>query len=90
MYPHLILRRLAQWACAWMAALASAHAADTPPAVTSTPFDTYRAWRDEPVADWRTSNERVEAAGGWRAYLRESQPDQPDTGEHAHHGHHHH
>lgn len=85
----LTLRPLTRWACAWMAAAASVHAADVPPPVHPAPFDTYQAWRDEPVADWRGSNARVEAAGGWRAYLRESQSDQPDADEHAHHDHHH-
>ncbi len=38
------------------------------------PFNHYQGWRDEPLQDWRQANERVGEVGGWRTYLRESQP----------------
>lgn len=73
-------------------------------AETTVPFKHYQGWRDAPVADWRAVNDRVGEVGGWRTYLRESQPaggaghdhgaPQPqtqapgDAGRHDHHGHH--
>lgn len=39
---------------------------------TSSPFETYRRYRDEPVGDWRKANEQVGQIGGWRAYAREA------------------
>ncbi len=36
-------------------------------------FEGYRKMGDEPVADWRASNDAVAKAGGWRAYAREAQ-----------------
>lgn len=66
------------------------------------PFKDYRGWRDAPVQDWRAVNDRVGEVGGWRTYLRESQPGgggghdhgapQPKPqvpGDAGHHGHHH-
>ena len=52
--------------------------------VLTAPFDRYHPWRDEPVRDWRETNEQVGKTGGWRAYLRETQ--QGDSG--AAQGHH--
>lgn len=80
------LRRAAPWACAYALGLPSAQAGETPPEPPA-PFEAYQSWRDEPVADWRESNRRVEAAGGWRAYLRESRSGASDDDAHAHHGH---
>lgn len=88
-------RPLAHWACAFAFAFALAAgraAADAPLPVASvetvTIFDTYQAWQDAPVADWRAANERVQAVGGWRTYLRESQGDTTGDDAHAHHHHH--
>jgi hypothetical protein len=46
----------------------------------SAPFKRYQGWRDEPLQDWRQANERVGEVGGWRTYLRESQPAGDATG----------
>jgi hypothetical protein len=35
-------------------------------------FEGYRRFADEPVADWRTANDRVGRIGGWQAYAREA------------------
>ena len=79
-------------ACVWLLGLPTAHAAEAeveaePAALT--PFKQYQGWRDEPLQDWRQANERVGEIGGWRTYLRESQPgdDGADQGQHGHHGH---
>jgi hypothetical protein len=79
-------------ACAWLLGLPTAHAAEAkaeaePAALT--PFKQYQGWRDEPLQDWRQANERVGEIGGWRTYLRESQPvgNGADQGQHGHHGH---
>lgn len=55
-----------------------------------TPFKHYQGWRDEPLQDWRQANQRVDAVGGWRTYLRESQPADAGAGQdsHNHDGHH--
>jgi len=89
-----LFRLAAPCLCAWVlwapaASAAEALAAD--PAVT-TPFKNYQGWRDEPLQDWRAANERVGEVGGWRTYLRESQPaaggaGQDPQGPHGHHGH---
>ncbi len=77
-------------ACAWLLGLPTAHAAEAeaePAALT--PFKQYQGWRDEPLQDWRQANQRVGEIGGWRTYLRESQPgdDGADPGQHGQHGH---
>ena len=80
-------------ACAWLLGLPTAHAAEAeaePAALT--PFKQYQGWRDEPLQDWRQANEQVGEIGGWRTYLRESQPaaggaGQDPQGPHGHHGH---
>jgi hypothetical protein len=78
-------------ACAWLLGLPTAHAAEAEPLepAAATPFKQYQGWRDEPLQDWRQANERVGEIGGWRTYLRESQPgdDGVDQGQHGHHGH---
>ncbi len=48
-------------------------AAAVPAATYRSAFDGYRKMGDEPVADWRASNDAVAKAGGWRAYAREAQ-----------------
>ncbi|MDZ7594177.1 MAG: hypothetical protein U0932_05955 [Thiobacillus sp.] len=85
-------RGAAALACAWLLGLPTAHAAEAgaeaePAAIT--PFKQYQGWRDEPLQDWRQANERVGEIGGWRTYLRESQPagNGADPGHHGHHGH---
>ncbi|MBU1264999.1 MAG: hypothetical protein ACYC1G_05330 [Thiobacillus sp.] len=77
-------------ACAWLLVLPAAHAAEAeaePAAVT--PFKQYQGWRDEPLQDWRQANEWVGEIGGWRTYLRESQPagNGADQGHDGHRGH---
>jgi hypothetical protein len=68
-----------------------AHAAevDPPDEAATAPFKQYQGWRDEPLQDWREANDRVGEIGGWRTYLRESQPagDAADQGHHGHPGH---
>jgi hypothetical protein len=74
-----LLCHAAPWAYAWLLAVPAAQAADVPPPQTgrepAAPFDRYQGWRDTPPADWRETNHRVGAVGGWRTYLRESQPE---------------
>ena len=84
-------RRLAHVACtlALVAGLAHAEAPMPAPVEAVAPFDRFQPWRDTPVADWRETNERVHAVGGWRTYLREAQQDDAGSGDpHAHHHHH--
>lgn len=71
-------------ACAWLAAMPAAQAAD---AAAASPFAHYQRWRDEPLQDWRKANDRVGEIGGWRTYLRESQliNDGPDQNGNDHH-----
>lgn len=75
---------------AWLALSPLAHAAENKPVTTdataalAAPFAQYRAFRDEPVRDWRETNARVLEAGGWRTYLKESQPDAGDTAQNPH------
>lgn len=77
-----------------MAQTADAHLDHRP---APTPFNLYQRWQDEPVQDWRESNDRVGEIGGWKSYLRAAQ--QPGVGQapnggasdapaHNHHGHH--
>jgi hypothetical protein len=71
-------------ACAWVAGASVARAAEVAPGqAVSVPIMQYQRWRDEPLQDWRQANERVGEIGGWRTYLRESQPsgDGPDSGQ---------
>ena len=79
-------------ACAWAVWAPAAHAAEIAPPeqAASAPFKHYQGWRNEPLQDWRQANERVAEIGGWRTYLRESQPagDGADQGRQGHHGHH--
>lgn len=75
--------------CAWVIARPAQAADPEPPRqAVSTPFEHYRGWRDEPLQDWRAANERVGEIGGWRTYLRESQPESDDShqGGHGRHG----
>lgn len=48
-------------------------ATQVPAATYRSAFEGYRKMGDEPVADWRASNDAVAKAGGWRAYAREAQ-----------------
>lgn len=61
-------------ACAVWAPTASAAELPAADPEVTTPFKNYQGWRDEPLLDWRAVNERVREVGGWRTYLRESQP----------------
>lgn len=90
-----LFRHAIPLACAWLVLSPSAKAAEEKPAAVPeassapAPFDLYRPWRDEPVADWRQANDRVGEVGGWRTYLRESQQNASGatSGGHEHHGH---
>lgn len=89
-----LLCRAAPCALAWMLAGPAAHAAASPPPEPvrepPAPFDRYQGWRDTPPADWREANERVGEIGGWRTYLRESQPEaETGRGQDAPRGHRH-
>lgn len=85
------LRHAVPLLCTWLTVSAAVQAAESPPAESAhpalaPPFDEYRNFRDEPLADWRQANERVNEVGGWRTYLRESNPDGGSAG-HDRHGH---
>jgi hypothetical protein len=88
--PRLPFRHVALLACAWLALSPAAQAAEeklsAEPAHPSLapPFDQYRNFRDEPVADWRKVNDRVNEVGGWRTYLRESFQDGGSAGHDRH------
>lgn len=95
---NALFRRLALCACMLPAGVAAPVWADS-----AATFKNFQGWHDAPVQDWRAVNERVGEVGGWRTYLRESQPDggaghdhgavpaQPQTpGDAGHGGHHHH
>ena len=62
--------RAAAAAILLIAAWPSANAAE--PASQRSAFEGYRRFADEPVADWRTTNDRVGRIGGWQAYAREA------------------
>jgi hypothetical protein len=84
-------RLAAPCACAWLV-WAPAHAGEPQAAEAAAPFKHYQGWRDEPLQDWRRANQRVGEVGGWRTYLRETQPAGDDAGqrrqnEGGHHGH---
>ena len=98
---NALFRRLAPRACVPL--LLAGWAISAPVwADPAAPFKHYQGWRDEPVHDWRAANDRVGEIGGWRTYLRESQPagaagghdhgatpTQPQAPGHSgHHGHH--
>lgn len=96
---NTVFRRTASFAHAcllgiWGGALwlPVAQAAETLPSapLSAPPFKHYQAWRDEPLQDWRASNDRVGEIGGWMTYLREAQQDNGSTDASAqgHHGHH--
>ena len=78
-------------ACISMTWMPVAHAAEVglPEEAAAAPFKQYQSWRDEPLQDWREANDRVGEIGGWRTYLRESQPAGDGTGQnqHGHPGH---
>lgn len=59
-------------------------AAQPVPPPLAAPFDQYRGFRDEPVADWRKVNDRVNEVGGWRTYLREAYQDGNGAGQDRH------
>jgi len=81
-------RTAAACLCASAVWAPAAHAAEPQAAepAASAPFKRYQGWRDEPLQDWRQANERVGEIGGWRTYLRESQPagDAAGQGRHGH------
>jgi len=71
-----VFRLAAPGLLAWLLWAPTAHAAEPPASgqAMPAPFNHYQGWRDEPLQDWRQANERVGEIGGWRTYLRESQP----------------
>ncbi len=62
-------------------------AAEPAPEALAAPFDKYQNFRDEPLADWRQANDRVNEVGGWRTYLREAQQDGNGQGQQGRHEH---
>ncbi len=95
---NTVLRRTAPFAHAFLLGvwvwMPVAQAAEVMPsgALTVPPFTHYQRWRDEPLQDWRASNDRVGEIGGWRTYLRDAQQgkdsaDPAAQGQHGHHGH---
>jgi hypothetical protein len=36
-------------------------------------LDGYRAYTDEPVANWKAANDTVASIGGWREYAKQAQ-----------------
>ena len=47
---------------------------DEPRASYSSPFATYRGFRDEPLRPWRESNEFARRLGGWKAFAGGQEP----------------
>jgi hypothetical protein len=86
-----LFRVVSSCLCAWTvwAPAASADGPQTDEQSVTAPFKHYQGWRDEPVQDWRAVNDRVGEVGGWRTYLRESQPAGDGAGQdpQSHHGH---
>lgn len=82
MRPTMTFTKLSLAALACIGA-ASAHAqvrpdpaspdAKVPSAIYRSPFTGYRVLGEEPVRDWRASNDEVGRIGGWREYAREAQ-----------------
>jgi hypothetical protein len=62
--------RAAAAAALLMAVWAGPHAAESVSGRSA--FEGYRRYADEPVADWRATNERVGRIGGWQSYAREA------------------
>ena len=69
-----------------------------PPVVYVSPLQPYRPLGDEPLSPWKTANDAVEKAGGWKAYAKEAQepvlgsgkavtPPPPQSKPAAHNGH---
>lgn len=88
-----LLCHAALCACAWVLAGPAAHAAESPPPepgqAPPAPFERYQGWREASPGDWRETNDRVGAVGGWRTYLRESHPEAESDAGHAPAAHHH-
>lgn len=53
--------------------------APVPPLVYKPSLKPYKPQTETEVSDWRSANERVRQAGGWRAYARESAASAPTT-----------
>jgi len=47
--------------------------ASVPAVIYVSPLKQYQGLGDEPVAPWKSANEVVEKAGGWKAYAKEAQ-----------------
>jgi hypothetical protein len=84
------LRHAVPLLCTWLILFPASRAAEQqPPAeparpAPAAPFDQYQGFRDEPVADWRKVNDRVNEVSGWRTYLRESYQDGDNAGQDRH------
>lgn len=89
-FAHAFL--LGAWAWTlWVPVAQAAEAMPSTPLIAS-PFKHYQTWRDEPLQDWRASNDRVGEIGGWLTYLRDAQQGNDSAkpaaqGQHGHHGH---
>lgn len=55
------------------ARLAPAAAVPVPRAASSSAFEGYKRFDDQPVGSWRDANDTVGRLGGWQAYAREAQ-----------------
>lgn len=86
-FAHTFL--LGAWA--WTLWVPVAQAAEAMPSgmLVISPFRHYQTWRDEPLQDWRATNDRVGEIGGWLTYLRDAQQgnDSAEFGAQGHHGH---
>ena len=76
-------RRFAAFLLPFAVLAANARANDAAPATGtngeprasySSPFATYRGYRDEPLRPWRDSNELVRRLGGWKAFAGGQEP----------------
>lgn len=47
--------------------------AAAPKVIYVSPLKDYRPIKEDAVGSWRSANEEVDKAGGWKAYLREGQ-----------------
>lgn len=48
-------------------------APSSPPLSYPSAFEGYKAYTDEPTANWKAANDTVARIGGWREYARQAQ-----------------
>lgn len=48
-------------------------APSSPPLAYPSAFEGYKAYTDEPTANWKATNDEVARIGGWREYARQAQ-----------------